>query len=276
MNAGTMATKPYKVEIENVFIEVLDDNLLPTERADDGRIFCSDWTWRSKQIRLLVSIGSETNLFGFNVDGDKNITPLKNYSAKDKVYRKKVPIYRGKDTHYTPFTMYRENHIRLLELGDVGRFAVYEIAVVFQNGLGFLTTQRIYEERCYRGDGFFLSCPKFNEKWHQLIAFIGLTSEKLSYRYLFPDIGECIPDTSSVSAENLEDNVGVVDWFNVARGHGVMITNDGSAFFGYQDVSSSSRLVCPSKGEEVLFEKLISNPNKESSIPLKAIGVITS
>ena len=86
-----------------------------------------------------------------------------------KVFQKKVPIHRNKGK---TFTLYRENNIRLLEMKEDGYFAVYEVAIVFQNERGFLTTQRVYEGSVFQS-GKDLFCPEFDGKCPPVDSFYG-------------------------------------------------------------------------------------------------------
>ena len=135
---------------------------------NDGHIRVLD---SAQEVEIKIKIEKGINVWGFGVDGNKNITPAKNYSQAGRVYRKKVPIHipihKGKE----PYTQYNENHIKLVEIGTGGYFAIYEVAIVFQNELGFLTTQQVYKGSVFKsGKGLF--CPEFDGKWPQLVAFL--------------------------------------------------------------------------------------------------------
>ena len=280
MSAGMTAVKQSGVGIDGVSVTVKCKTggvAVVAEPDADGYIFGLEET---EEATIIIEIDPGINVFGFSVDGNKNITPAKNYSQAGRVYRKKVPIHIPIHEGKEPYTLYHENHLRLLQLEDDGYFAIYEVAIVFQNGLGFLTTQRVYEELAFCRDGVYLSCPEFDEKWPQLVDFIKTIIVENSIcqnPYLFyPKIEEYAPYTPGILTEHLTDNNGVIDWFNVARGVGVVMTKEGPAFFQYKDVNSSKRLVCPSAREEVLFEKLTFNENEESNIPWKASYIIAA
>lgn len=235
----------------------------------DGYIFGLE---KVEEATIIIKIEPGINVFGFSVDGNKNITPSKNYSEIGKVYRKKVPIHipihKGKE----PYTQYNENHIRLLAMSYNGHFAIYEGAIVFQNRLGFLTTQKVYAGSVFKsGKGLF--CPEFDGKWPQLIAFMESIYNQNGMGNL-PCFEGYNPFVKKADNINLDDNVGIVRWFNVAQGFGAISTNKGDAFVHYKDIDSTERLVCLDVGDRVLFEKLISNTSNKGGFFYKAVGVL--
>lgn len=269
--------RPFSVGIDGVYITVKCKTggvAVVAEPDDDGYIFGLE---EVEEVTIIIEIDPGINVFGFNVDGNKDITPAKNYSqaarVSGKIYRKKVPIHipihKGKE----PYTQYNENHIKLLEIGTGGYFAVWEAAIVFQNGLGFLTIQMVYEEFVYQGDGG-LSCPEFNKRWPQLVKFIEDICKGHGFSYHeFSSLDEYAPDLK-VSMDTHDDDIGMVKCYNVAQGFGAISTNKGDAFVHYKDVDSEERLVLLDAGDYVLFEKLIPNTYKNDGFAYKAVGVL--
>src|SRR3989344_6970556 len=138
--------KPFCIGIDGVSVTVKCKTggvAVVAETDADGYILGLEWV---EEAIVVIKINPGINIFGFSVDGNKNITPAKNYSKIGRVYRKKVPIHLPIHKDKEPYTQYNENHIKLLEFGTGGYFAVWEAAIVFQNGLGFLTAQRVYEK----------------------------------------------------------------------------------------------------------------------------------
>lgn len=237
----------------------------------DGYIFGLE---NVEEVIIIIEIEPGFNVFGFSVDGNKNITPAKNYSEVGRVYRKKVPIHipihKGKE----PYTQYNEKHIKLLEIDTGGYFAIWEAAIVFQREMGFLTTQMVYQGSVFKsGKGLF--CPEFDGKWPQLISFLesiykqnGNGIDNLPY---FEGYNPFVKKADDI---NLDDDVGIVKWFNVAQGFGAISTNKGDAFVHYKDIDSPERLVCLDVGDMVLFEKLIPNTSDQGSFSYKAVGVL--
>ena len=264
--------KPFCIGIDGVSVTVkckTSGAVFVAEPYADGYILELE---ECEEAIVVIEINPGINVFGFSVDGNKNITPVKNYSKIGRVYRKKVPIHipihKGKE----PYTQYNENHIKLLEIVTGGYFAVWEAAIVFQNGLGFLSTQRVYEGVAYIIFGG-LSCPKFNRKWPQLMRFIENTCKKCGFSSTdFLYIDEYSPGLG-ISIDDINDGVGTVKWFNIAQGFGVISTNKGDAFVHYKDIDSDNRLICLNPGQKVLYEELVLNTSGEG-FPYKAIGVV--
>src|SRR3989344_6712086 len=163
----------------------------------DGYIFGLE---EVEKATIIIKVDRDINVFGFGVVGkkDKDIVPAKNYSRarfgthRKGIYRREVPIRRNEEGESR--TLYRENHIKLLEIGTGGYFAVWEAAIVFQNGLGFLTSQRVYAGFVYRSGicyGDELYCPNFDERWPQLVEFM-----KNIYRNSGRDIFSKLPSVT--------------------------------------------------------------------------------
>src|SRR3989344_1034837 len=262
--------KPFCIGIDGVSVTVkckTSGAVFVAEPYADGYILELE---ECEEAIVVIEINPGINVFGFSIDGNKDITPAKNYSKIGRVYRKKVPIHipihKGKE----PYTQYNENHIKLLEIGTGGYFAVWEVAIVFQNELGFLTVQRVYEGFAYRSIRG-LSCPEFNEKWPQLVRFIEDTCKECGFSYAdFPYIDEYSPDLE-ISMDDADDGVGMVKWFNVAQGFGAISTNKGDAFVHYKDIDSLKRLVSLDVWDRVPFGKLIPNTSNKGGFPYKAI-----
>lgn len=268
MTVVNVAAKTH-LEGVNVSVDVDGERALVWERGKDGYIF---QLAKGDQASIWVNIDRGYNIWGLIVKGSGDIDPLKNY-AQDiedrKIYWKKIPIHRNKNE---AFTLYNENHLCLSELFDDGYFAIYKIAIVFQNGLGFLTIHRVYEGFVFKsGKGLF--CPEFDGKWPQLIAFL-----ESIYKQNGIDNLSCFegynPLVKKADDIKLDDNVGIVKWFDVARGFGAISTNKGDAFVHYKDIDSPERLVCLDIGDMVLFEKLIPNAYIKTGFAYKAVGVL--
>lgn len=218
------------------------------------------------EIRILPGV----NVFGFYVDGEKDIHPAKNLakaSSGEKFYRKCVPIKIGK-------TFYNSNHIRLIEL-DNEFFFVYEIAIVFQNGKGYLSMQRVYEGICYQYPRTrVVVCPEFS-KWSQLIEFLTNLHREMGTLHLLDDIADYVPDPlpKNPPGSDLPDGFGRVDWYNVAKGDGGILLNNGMAHVHWSDIiSSGNGLKKLLPGQEVAIARLIPSLKKHT-FAYKAEGV---
>ena len=85
------AVKPFSVGIDGVSTIVKckkNGNTFIATPDADGYILGLEWV---EEAIVVIKINPGINIFGFSVDGNKNITPAKNYSKIGRVYRKKVP-----------------------------------------------------------------------------------------------------------------------------------------------------------------------------------------
>lgn len=275
MSAGMTAVNPpiivsgSKIDGVSVTVRCKTGGVAVVAEPDaDGYIFGLE---EVEEATIIIEIDTGINVFGFSVDGNKNITPAKNYSQAGRVYRKKVPIHipihKGKE----PYTQYNENHIRLLKIEDDSHFAIYEVAIVFQSELGFLTTQQVYEGSVFQsGKGLF--CPEFDGKWPQLVVFMESIYKQNGIDNL-PCFEGYNPFVKKANSINLDDGVGIVKWFNVARGFGAILTNKGDAFVHYKEIDSEERLVLLDVGDYVLFENLIPT-SAQNGFDYTAVGVL--
>ena len=159
----------------------------------------------------------------FNVDGKKNIALMKKRWEDDgfSIFSKKISVI--KTDFNTLITRYPENNFRILIPEIKGRFETWEIAIVSQDGLFFLTTQMTYEAKCFREEDGKVICPKFEweTKWPQLMKIVKPIFEGAE----LPPISEYVAP-SPPKAEGLPKNHGKVAWWNLAQGLGVIVLNE--------------------------------------------------
>lgn len=236
---------------------------------NDGHISRLD---SAKDVGIIIKIKPGINAYGFYAHGNGDIDPAKakNCSQGSKLYKRKVSI-RINVKEQKPYTSYPHNNICLLCFNG-NNFAIYKIAVIFQNGEGFLTNQKVYKGSVFQnGKGLF--CPEFDGKWTQLVTFMESIYKQSGIGNL-PCFEGYNPFVKKADDINLDDNVGIVKWFDVARGFGAILTNKGDAFVHYKDINSKERLVQLDAGDHVLFEKLIPNIYKNDGFAYKAVGVL--
>lgn len=223
----------------------------------------------AKDVVIRIKIEPGISACGFYVKrkGDIESAKAKNCSQGSKLYKRKVSILKKEK----PYTSYPHNYICLLCF-DGNNFTIHKIAVIFQNGEGFLTNQKVYKGSVFQsGKGLF--CPEFDGKWPQLIAFLENIYKQNGIGNL-PCFEGYNPFVKKDDDINLDDNVGIVKWFDVAQGFGAISTNKGDVFVHYKDIYSKERLVQLDAGDYVLFEKLIPNAYIETSFAHKAVGVL--
>jgi len=176
----------------------------------------------SEQFGLRCSIPKREKLMPlcFNVDGNKNITLMKLRSEDERfsVFSKKISITKTDFNILT--TRYPENNLRILFPEEKGRFEIWEVAIVSQDGLFFLTEQKTYEAQCFREDNGKMICPRFETKtqWPQLMTVVKPILEKEE----LPPTPKNTPP-SPTKAMGFSKNHGKVVWWNLAQGWGEIV-----------------------------------------------------
>lgn len=163
------------------------------------------------------------NIYGFNVDGNKQITPMKNWrdSQEEKLYQLKVSIGQNEKGQF--YISYPFNNIRILVAGEYGNFQIWEIALVSQRNSFFVTTQNTYTARCCLDDRV-ITCPKFVH-WPAMLEFLSGVFENCKEQL------DSSCDCAEASDEEIEtiseQYAGRVLWYNYAQGLGCINTSDG-------------------------------------------------
>lgn len=213
------------------------------------------------------------NVYGFTVDGRKYVSLKKetHVSGGQKIYRRKVQIKEANRPPFVTHTEYADNNLRLLRVDADGLVTTWETALISQGGEFFLTSQQIYQTRCYR-DGDIISCPMFDGRWPQLADLI---SQLVKDQDALEDISAYRPEPKIVS-DGLGPNQARVDWFNQASGMGGLITPAGAARVHWSEVQKRPRQAYLVPGELVAYESL--RPPKQTTprqtgFKLEAVGV---
>ena len=205
------------IEGTNIHLFVNDESM-EYELANDG--YAGQLT---EADTCILRVTTERNdVVGFTVDGKKNVGLKKNMACDlglyGSAYQQKITVKYGEKTGVW-HTEYPQNNIRLLEFGDNGRFRVWEIALVSQDGRFFVTAETTYEAACYR-DGFRAVCPEFDKKWPQLVTLLS----DLLVDIDIPPFSDYRPVAQTEPAA-LADNTGRVLWWNSAQGIGMAVVN---------------------------------------------------
>ncbi len=238
--------------INGVSITVsMDGNVL--EVQDDG--YLGKLVPGQALIEVYVLPGC--NIYGFTVDGKKNVVPKKDWALlarppkEGKHYKARVQIKTSLEGVY--HTEYSDNNLRLLELNSDGNVRIWEIALISQGGDFFVTIQQTYTVCCY-SDGQKVVCPRFDEKWPSIVKLLGkLLGDKV--KGLAP-VKEYQPEPEP-TVDDLAPNTARVLWFNLARGGiGAITTPEGEARVYWKQVTKRNRLAFLVPGEVVRYESL--------------------
>jgi len=212
------------MSVKNITVEVLSrGKVLSVEK--DG--FLGE-NLTDLQLRCFVPKQKILTPICFSVNGVKDVFPMKDHSRNPgtSLFMKKIPVDRVYGGILT--TKYSTNNLRLAVLGRQGKLTIWEIAIVSQDGLFFLTQQMVYQEVQFFKNGRGLSCPYFEEerrKWPQLVKMLKPIMED---KKLLPISAYNPP--SPLQIEGLEKNQGIVDWWGLALQMGVIIIDkEGTA-----------------------------------------------
>lgn len=174
-----------------------------------------------------LHIHTPPDVIGFEVDGQKHVSakPFNRECRGDekrRVFTRNFPILINED--WEAYTPYPVNHTRLLVPRGPGAFEMWELALHFQDGSVFLTSQMAREVRCFRKDDGDFVCPGFDE-WAEFLAFLRLSMDG-SFAEL-PSLA-AQPESKPVSHLNLDGYEAEVLWYNAARGLGALRTSNGA------------------------------------------------
>ena len=147
----------------------------------------------------------------FIVDGKKNIIP---FNKNVKV----IPVTMVDGGTFT--TKYDSNNVRFAVIEQTGKCKVWEIAIVSQDSVFFLTEQMVYERHWFREENGEAVCPDF-ENWPQIVEFLRPIMEQEE----LPSISEYQPPPET-KTNGLLKSQGKVVWWNLALQLG-LISLDG-------------------------------------------------
>lgn len=221
------------------------------------------------EMRVAPQDASKFAVYGFTVDGKKNVQLKKDYSimvGTERCYKMLVRIEQYGELR---FTEYPANNFRIMRLSRKGNATIWEIALISQNGEFFLTTQNTYSVICYQKDGEMV-CPQF-EKWPQIVDFL---REYTAAKWLSKEFRPISDKPAIKTAPNLPPSH--VLWFNYASGVGAITTPEGTARVHWSQIARRPRLAYLIQGEKVSYEKLQA-PNvtkrRETAFQKEALGV---
>jgi len=110
----------------------------------------------------MAELSSVLKIYAFNVDGQKNVTLMKNRSTvgSRRYYRLCITII---NEGISPYTKHPSNNLRLLEFDNKtsGLFRIWEAAVVSQHGEFYLSMQITYQAQLYMDKNDAIICPFF-------------------------------------------------------------------------------------------------------------------
>ena len=283
-------------KIEGVEIRVLVGEAEPMKLTvgEDGYL----GRLKSGALTLVAKVAHGLPIHGIGVDGKKNVSllrdrnkmadlsPLLPLLPSPKAFTTRIVVEYGEGVDFNGgqeakyrevfFTRYPANNLRLLRLEPTGEFHIWEIAIVSQANEFFLTAQETYSGSCYRSDDG-LACPKLNT-WPQMIQLFADIIGEAGIANL-PGLVAYSEDTKPPSRflETPDGKpTGMVLWFNMAMGIGVINTEKGQARVHWTQAPKRPRLAFLTKDESVTFAELVApkaNPKRPTAFKLEAKGV---
>lgn len=198
--------------------------------------------------------------YAISVDGKKNITLKKNHASsenEDAIYRFETQVKIASHGGFY-HVEYPENNMRLVRINPDGNVEIWQIALISQNNLFFVITEKSYDKCCFRNSEVVV-CPQFKHR-PKLEKFL----KELLKSHL-----ESLPDVKNyqkitISANGLKPGNGLIRWYNAAQGFGAIITPEGVARMHWEEIVKQGRLTLPEIGRLVKYSAL-REPKQTSS-----------
>lgn len=270
-------------QISGVAIRVISNGRFIVPEADGflGRLDSR----KNPQVSVSVVVTPESWVYGLSVDKKQNVAFKADLVAKEglpvngRMYRFATRVVLSAEGHCR--TIYPENHMRLLQIGDNGHVTMYQVAVVSQRGDFFLIVQKMYEGQYYLyKDELGCTNPQL-DKWPQLYALMdkffedkGLNDTKGLHDY---EDDEPPADVQSETVVPMGQGLGVALFFDPAKGFGAIQTAEGAARVYWENLAPRPRLAYLNPGELVTYQEMRNPPTQTHPRPTQfvreALGV---
>lgn len=215
----------------------------------------------------------QKGIYVFNVDGKKNVVLMRNHSLEPSIALFSIGIKATGENYGILTTEYPQNNLRLLVLKQNGWLEVWEIAIVSQDGLFFLTEQLIYEAQCFLDEFGEVICPRL-DKWPQLVKVLQLLVKK---EELSP-VSEYSPPAVPKFGGPFQQ--GKVLWWNYAQGLGAIVIDkkgtQARVYWRNLALSETGRLRALFPNQIVSYERLVlphQTKGRTTGFLFEAVGV---
>jgi len=205
------------------------------------------------------------------VDGQKNIMHAHDDSEVESVILCRTAIRLKESQSGVAHTQYPDNHVRLLRRVGPSAVELWEIALVSQNGVFWVTTQKTYSIAVGIDESGEFVCPQFAERWPQLVSF-------LSELFEDEELPVIADDPIVETPATLTENQGIVLWWNAAQQMGAIATAKGNARVHWSQIvaqNGSRRFLTPS--QQVVFDHLrkpkVAPDGRPTEFNKEAVGV---
>ncbi len=184
-----------------------------------------------------------------------------NPDGTESVYfTSKAPLF-GWSEGKKPHTRDQQNKLVLVELDnmEMGAFRVWKFAIASYRGSQFFI-HNTEEGRFYRDAAGKAVCPKFDEKWLELIELL----EPL----MLPDALAPVTDYAAepeITADDLPAGQGRVLFYNPDKCWGALATPEGVVRVHVSSIITKERFARLQKGELVKYEKLVPAASEQTT-----------
>lgn len=220
------------------------------------------------QLKCWTEKKLSSNPLCFSVDGQNHIALMHDRSSDPafNLYLKKIPVDSVAGILTTkPST----NNIRLAVPGRQGKFEIWEIAIVSQDGLFFLTKQMPYRAQFFK-DGEKVSCPFFENPPHEWPQLVEVLKPLVQDKKLLP-ISMFSPPPAPITTD-LQEKQAVVEWWSLRLQRGAVVLQGGTrarVHWKSLPINMNGGLRKLTAGQLVSFQKLPPVTNKESGFNLE-------
>lgn len=240
-----------------------------------------------KNFALIVRMPKVFYLEAFTVQGKeaKEIELLSDFSEKNDeevVYVKLVPTYgvwHGKSFSTKP----HDNNVRVVSIKD-GIFKKFEISIVtriYEKGTYyFLAVQKTYQAQLFEGEDEKVvvlenEFPGY-KNWLALQELVEnmLYDETTEIMFLDPVPFEVDDADIQIEEVPLEENEGIVIFFNPRLGYGQVQTQKGAKHFSWEKVIDDLRFQWFEKDERITFKSIEENAKGEQLIGVRSKEVM--
>lgn len=231
-----------------------------------------------KNFVLIVKMPKVSCLAAFTIQGDKAIQRLSNLSEKNEKeadYVKLVPTYEvwhGKSFSTKP----HDNNVRVVSVKD-GVFKKFEISIVTRiyqkETFFFLAVQKTYQAQLFEdSDGRVTVLDNQFPGYRNWPELQELVEEMLWDVFLGPLPPPLFPEDPEGDVEAtvpLEENQGVVIFFNPRLGYGRAFTQKGVKHFSWENVADNVRFQHLERDDLISFESIEENAKGGQLIGVK-------
>ncbi len=184
--------------------------------------------------------------------------------GRDRLFKIQIPLLQSEKANAF-VTKFPSNHVKLISISEnPWEFNLYEIAIFAQPKPGteseinfFLTTQLCYSSTMFRNEKNEVVMPGYEgfSRWEDLQFYVGLNVAKDKLPVLSPST------SGGGLMLSLKEHEGIVVWYNLAQGVGMIQTTKTNARVNWRDIQTKERFRYLKAGQKVSFTELVLSRN---------------